>query len=148
VVRLGSARALVSVLGVLVRFAAVVCLGAAIAGAQEFAWPPSTPEGESRIDHTRKVLSCNGTGCELTVARTEGELISVLARVPSPLITGGLEAVATFQDKPGGPQSEASGRPSGQVQQMRFTSGFHLILGGCFGGDLPTGPSPATSNVR
>jgi hypothetical protein len=140
VAKLSSVKSAVSVLAVLVRLAAVVCLCVSMAGAQEFAWPPSTPDGEPRIDHTRKVLSCNGNRCELTMVRTQGELMQALIEMPRPPIAVGQEAAVVFRGNPGSPdaqQDDVSGRASGQVQQVQFSSGFHLILGGCFGGGLP-----------
>ena len=137
--RLGSKQSVVSVLPVLGQLAAVA-LCVAIASAQEFSWPPSTPDGEPHIDHTRKVLSCNGDGCELIVVRTQGELLQALIETLRPPMAVGQESAVIFRGNSGSPdaqQEDVSGRGSGQVQQVQFSSGFRLILGGCFGGDLP-----------
>jgi hypothetical protein len=138
VAKLGSGKSLVRVLPVLGPLVAVLLTCVALAGAQEFAWPPSTAGGEPRIDHTRKVLSCNGNGCELTMVRSQEELTQALIGPPRLSVTGGQEATVTFHGNSVSADAQKdSGRASGPDQQVRFSSGFRLILGGCFGGDLP-----------
>jgi hypothetical protein len=143
VARLGLAESVVSVLPVLGRLAAVVLLCIAMAGAQEFFWPPSTPEGEPHIDHTRKVLRCNGGGCELTVVRSQGELLRALIGTPQAPMAGAQEKGAAHvhgnaSNKNAPQQDKAAGRADGLVQpQVRLNPGIRLILGGCFGGELP-----------
>ncbi len=65
-------------------------LAGSLAMAQELAWPPSTPDGEPHIDHTRKVLNCSGGGCRLTVVHSQEELLQAMGSLatfpPAPTI--------------------------------------------------------------
>jgi hypothetical protein len=136
----GLAKSAAHVLRVLTRVASAVSLLVAIAGAQEPAWPPSTPDGEPRIDYTRKILDCNANGCWITVVRSQEDLMQALIGTQKLPIVGGQEAPVTFKGQARIPivqQHGVWGSKMGTVQQVRFSSGFHLILGGCFGGDLP-----------
>jgi hypothetical protein len=72
---------------------------------------------------------------------------------PKLAIVGGQQAALTLEGNASSPGIDGcSGRENGTVQQVRFRSGFHLILGSCFGGDLPatsiTGAEEAKTAVR
>lgn len=111
-------------------------LGMMVAGlfiygqAQELAWPPSARDESPRIDHTRKVLSCGASGCSMTVVRSQQELRQALWGAefgPVPVH----ERSATMHT----------------AQPSYFGK---LVLGGCFGGDLPEtvrGNAPALAET-
>jgi hypothetical protein len=113
-------------------------LAGSLAMAQELSWPPSTADGVPHIDHTRKVLHCGSEGCRLTIVRSQEELLQAMS------------SSATFSPAPTAPtlhvvssdisaeqQAEIQHRIQNSQQQIRVSLGMTLILGGCFGGDLP-----------
>lgn len=135
--KVGSAKSAAPVIVALTRVVAVVGLLVAIAAAQEFAWVPSAPESEPHIDYTRKVLSCNDHGCRLIVVRSQEELLAAL-------ISSGhdSEPITTVHGRSSSPnpQQQENEEVAANVQpivQNHLSYGLRLILGGCFGGELP-----------
>ncbi len=109
-------------------FAFLMGLAGSLAMAQELAWPPSTPDGEPHIDHTRKVLNCSEGGCRLTVVHSQEELLQAITVPDLQIVSGGIseEQAAEIQQ-----------RIQYSQQQLRVRFGMTLVLGSCFGGDLP-----------
>jgi hypothetical protein len=109
--------------------------------AQELSWPPSTADGAPHIDHTRKVLNCGSERCRLTVVRSQEELLSAVRStvVMSPVAVP--PRVPTLRAVMSGASDElqaVSGQRTQNAQQkLRVSFGTILILGGCFGGELP-----------
>jgi len=136
-----STKSVASISTIWAEVTIVASLFLASAMAQEFAWPPSTPEGEPSIDYTRKVLSCSGSGCKLTVVRSQEQLLQALFDAPTPPIEPGpatgskIHPVASTSNLQ--QQDEVLGQRSESAQQIHLSYGLPLILGGCFGGELP-----------
>jgi hypothetical protein len=135
--KVGSGESAAAVIAALTRVVAFVGLIVAIAAAQESAFPPSTPDGEPHIDYTRKVLSCNDHGCRLIVVRSQEELLSALiGRVrdsePSTMVQRRYSSLNPQQR-----ENEEVAADVEPIGQNHFSYGLRLILGGCFGGELP-----------
>jgi hypothetical protein len=94
----------------------------------------STPSqaGDVRpvLDYTRRVLTCDSLGCVLNVVRSQQELMEAIS-VSERQKVG---VVPMWQSTDGG---KTWIRVNMTVPVYRQTK--HLILGGCFGADLPLG---------
>lgn len=119
----------------LAEIAVLAGLAGSLAMAQELAWPPSTPDGEPHIDHTRKVLNCGTEGCRLIVVRSQEELLQAISSsaVFSAMPSAPTARVVSSEEQP----REIQYHIQNSQQTMRVSFGLALILGGCFGSDLP-----------
>ena len=112
--------------------AVLVGLAGSLAMAQELAWPPSTPDGEPHIDHTRKVLNCSGGGCRLTVVRSQEELLQAMGSLatfsPAPtvpelqLVSSGIseEQAAEIQQRIQNSQQQTSSKARHDAHSRRL----------------------------
>jgi len=91
--------------------------------AQEFAWPPSTPDASPVLDYSRRLLYCFEHQCTITTAFSQQELLNEMAQHtrPTRVSLGRGLLHGTLAEQPL------------MIQVPRYP----LILGGCIGADLP-----------
>ena len=91
--------------------------------AQEFAWPPpSTPAASPVLDYSRRLLYCVEHQCSLTTVFSQQELLNEMAHTrPTRVSLRRRLPDGTFAEQPL------------MIQVPRYP----LVLGGCFGADLP-----------
>ena len=91
--------------------------------AQEFAWPPSTPDPSPVLDYSRRLLYCFEHQCSITTVFSQQELLSEIAHHTRPT------RVSLLRRLPQGTFAEQS--------LMIEVPQYPVIVGGCFGADLP-----------
>ena len=120
-------------LGTLWMLLALLLAGATLGATQEFAWSPSTPDADPVLDYSRRLLYCFDWQCSITIVFSQQELLSEMAQHTRPMQVSLRRRLqdGTFAEQPL------------VIQVPRYP----LVLGGCFGADLPTSPGADASGI-
>ena len=121
-------------LGILWMLLALLLAWATLGATQEFAWSPSTLDARPVLDHSRRLLYCFEQHCSITIVFSQQELLNQMAQHIRPMRVSlrRLLQDGTFAEQPL------------LIQVPRYP----LVLGGCFGADLPpTSPADDASDI-
>ena len=120
-------------LGTLWTLLALLLAWATLGTAQEFAWPPSTLDASPVLDYSRRLLYCFEQQCSITIVFSQRELLNEMAQHTLPMRVSLRRRLqdGTFAEQPL------------VIQVPRYP----LVLGGCFGADLPTSPGADASGI-
>lgn len=104
---------------------------------KQLAWSPSRPYGQLALDYTRRLLICDLLGCGMKVIRSQEELQQELVGKTE------MRVVHRRQSSDGGKTWITT-----DVTVPAYATPVRMILGGCFGGDLPFSTATHGGDLR
>jgi hypothetical protein len=115
----------------------IACLAQSAAGA--LAFPPSRPNSGPVLDYVRRVLTCDSLACTFKVVRSQQELMRAMEFTPAQET----QVISTRQSTDGGKTWTTS-----NMTVPVYRVPLRLLMGGCFGADLPFSVSTDGGDLR